>query len=194
MSRHVRNSLLLLCSIAVTSFVAAAITKSDSKASLGGTNKHIAGEFDLAIPGEFLKITNLDQQQLHATIIVNHAEQIVWRPSNPALATFSIELGDVLNVNVKWFETLTNGSELLLASRTISQLVETRDDFEINPGAYESVGEGYDLDKDGFSNLLERLRGTDPADASNHPAVLSSADDMETGALTRQPLTPLSGL
>lgn len=132
-------------------------------------NAHLTGEFDLQVPEQLISTRAIDLDALFAVISINGVEQPRWDQSTQYTSTFTVEKGDTLDLQISWFETLADDTELLLASTTINQVITTDTELALTQEDYETSGERFDLDSDNFSNIVERRAGSNPVDGASTP-------------------------
>lgn len=131
-----------------------------------GINDYMTGEFDLSIPERLKVAREVDLNALFAIITVNGGEPQRWQESTPFTTTFTVNKGDMLNMEIRWYETLQDSSELLLATNTVSQIINGNTSLVVDESDYR---ENYDDDSDGFFNLVERTLGSNPYDENSTP-------------------------
>ena len=155
--------LLLLCAL---------VSGCDEAHQLDGHNsghEQSTGALDLSLPEQLQSMRAVNLDAIFATVIINGVEQPRWQQSSPYTNTFTITKGEPLSIQISWFETLVDGSELLLATAIINQVITANTNLEIQQSDYVTSGSNFDEDGDLFSNLTERNEGSDPNDASSTP-------------------------
>ncbi len=139
-------------------------------------------------PPEFLLSRAVDTSNLQARVTVNvGGEDIAVTQSNqsssPWIGQVFVPSGSNPTISVTWVETDVPGlqSELLLATytATLGESIDTDQTFQIDTNDYRTGNSAVDpeamldIDNDGFSNLLERIQNTGPADGEDMPLAVT---------------------
>jgi len=82
---------------------------------------------------------------------------------------FNVQNGQNLALDVAWF-TNVRSQDLLLGSFRFDETIIANRNLLIQSTDYTTQGDAYDADSDGFSNLEELLKGTNPLDLNDTPA------------------------
>lgn len=128
-----------------------------------------ASSVALSTPERIRQARAIDPQQLSVELRVNGQSYAANRQADGSyVAAVTVPANSNSNVSVVWTE-LFEGTRLKLAEQTVSVAVDNTD-MTINLGDdYVTTGSGFDTDADGFSNLAERVEGTNPLSASERP-------------------------
>lgn len=128
-----------------------------------------SGALDLSLPEQLQTMRAVNLDAIFASVIINGIEQPRWQQSSPYTNTFTITKGETLSIQISWFETLEDGTELLLARAIINREITANTNLQIQQNDYITSGSDFDEDADLFSNLTERNEGSDPTDALSTP-------------------------
>ena len=126
-------------------------------------------DFTLPMPAGFTGLRSVIISNLYAIVSIDGFEPLRFEAGDQLSASFNVARGDTFTGTIEWFETLPSNFELLLASYDIRETVEESLPLTIDRFAYETEGEGFDEDNDGFSNLRERSADSNPLNAGETP-------------------------
>ncbi len=118
-------------------------------------------------------IAAVDPEQLSVELRVNNQSYTAIRQAdNSYVTSVTVPANRDSRITVVWTE-LFQGTRLKLAEQV--EVVTVGDSaMTINFGdAYTTTGNGFDIDADGFSNLAERIEGTNPLSANDRPDAAS---------------------
>jgi len=123
---------------------------------------------ELSVPPQLKRLRALDLEALYAIIVIN-GDTSRWTESTPLTRVVRIPEGEMLNLDISWFETQDDNTDLLLATYELEQQITDNLSINIDPNEYVTEGNQFDADSDGFSNLFERQNCSSPMVAASTP-------------------------
>lgn len=133
-----------------------------------GDNGPANAAFSASVPEHLSSLRALDLDSLYAEVTIN-GELQVFEQGSTITTTFSVNEGDVLDLQIQWFEAHESEAALLLSSWSGTEQVTDDVSISVTSDDYQTDGDAFDFDSDGYSNLLERRADSDPRDLNSTP-------------------------
>ena len=128
----------------------------------------------VSVPARIRQTDAVNLSQLSALLTVNNRtpEYLTQAADGTWSTTVMVPANARSTVTVEWFENY-EGASLRLAEQTQTTYVGATAEMLNLGSAYTTQGVAFDQDSDGFSNLDERVLGTDPLVNSDRPEIAS---------------------
>ena len=127
-----------------------------------------AAGIQLSVPAPIRQVLAIDPSQLNVELKVNNRTFATTQSAGRWTATVMVPSGTNSTVTVVWTE-LFNNTRIKLAEQSVTTFVGTSGKTIDIGDDYITQGNGFDVDRDGYSNLDERTQGTDPLVESDRP-------------------------
>lgn len=147
--------------------ISACSDSSNDRTDSPGMTGSAISSFTVQQPDQFIGVRALDLDALYANVTINGQDKR-YDQGTRIITTFPVTFGEMLDVQVQWFETYQNEA-LLLASWTLSQQVTEDISITVDSADYTSTGNAFDDDSDRYSNLQERRSESDPRNPDDTP-------------------------